>query len=88
VKKAKIRHRAKTVLAAIAVSAARLTAPALAAAAVVLLIIVVALCWIVSDDGRSERLALLIDAGRGRVSQRTSAAALPAQREETKNAAR
>jgi hypothetical protein len=37
----------------------------LAGTAVVVLIVVMAVCWTITDAGRSERLAMLIRAGRG-----------------------
>jgi hypothetical protein len=48
------------------VALAGLTAPAWAGTVLVVLIVVAALCWTITDSDRSGRLAMLIEASRGK----------------------
>jgi hypothetical protein len=60
----KIILRAVGVLAAVPAALAGLSGPAMAW---VVVVVVVALCWIIADAGRSNRLTKLIRASRGTV---------------------
>jgi hypothetical protein len=51
-------------LATVPVALAGLSAPAMVGTVLVVLIVVAALCWTITDSGRSQRLAMLIHACR------------------------
>jgi hypothetical protein len=60
-----MRRAAAGALAAVPAALAGLSVRGLAGAAVIVVIVTAALCWIITDAGRSERLAMLICAWRG-----------------------
>lgn len=65
-------------LAAVPVVLAGLSVPTAAGTVLVVLIVVLALCWIIRDAGRSQRLAMLIRASRSSACQQRAVPCAPA----------